>query len=175
MSNKRKIRSAAIVAALMALLAVPAITMAAPHRHGRGPHGEPGRGEMLRMMADRLDMTEEQRAQVRELHYQHREAMQAHREQLREAQRQLADQIHAAAFDEGAVRNAAATVAAIKVDLAVAKAALQQEVRALLTPEQREQLSEMQERHRQRMEEGKGFRGRGAHGPHGPGDCWLSD
>lgn len=175
MISKRTIRAATIAIALLALLAVPAITIAAPHRHGHGPHGEPGPGEMMRMIADRLDMTEEQRAQVRELHEQHREAMQAQREQLREAQRQLADQIHAATLDEGAIRNAAATVAALKADHAVAKAALHQEVRALLTPEQREQFSEMQERHRERMEEGKGFRGRGGHGPHGPGDCWQSD
>jgi protein CpxP len=175
MSSDKKIRTAMLVIALMAFLAVPAITMAAPHRHGHGPHGEPGPGEMMRMLADRLDMTEEQRDQVKALHQQHRQAMEAQRDQMREAQRELADQMHAATFDEGAIRNAAATVAALKADLAVAKAALHQEVRALLTPEQLEQFNEMQERRRERMEEGKGFRGRGGHGPHGEGDCWHSE
>jgi Spy/CpxP family protein refolding chaperone len=160
-----------IAIALMALVAIPAVTMAAPRGHGHG-HGKPGPGEMMRMLADRLDMSEEQRTQLEGLHQQHREAMQAQREQLREAQRQLADQMHAETFDEGAIRNAAATVAALKADLAVAKAALHREVRALLTPEQLEQFREIQERRRERTEEGKGFRGRGGHGP---GDCWHSD
>jgi Spy/CpxP family protein refolding chaperone len=127
---------------------------------------------MMRMMADRLDMSEDQRTQARELHKQHREATLAQREQLREAQRELADQIHADVFDEGAIRNAAATLAAAKADLAVAKAALLRDVRALLTDAQRQQLSELKERHREWAEEGgKGFHG----GPHGPGDCWHSD
>jgi protein CpxP len=168
MSNRKSLtRTAFITIALAVLLIAPAIALAGPGKWGhghRGPHGDPGPGERMRMIAEQLDLSEEQRAQVRELAEQHRESTRALRDQMRDARRALGEAIHAEDSNETSIRSASAAVAALEADIAVARAAHRKEFEALLTPEQLEELGQMKE------ERGRGFHGKGQ-GPHGPGDC----
>jgi protein CpxP len=168
MPNRKSLaRTAIITIALAVLLAIPAIALAGPGHRGRGHHGpggEPGPGMMMKRMAEQLDLSEEQRAQVRALAEQHRESTRALREQLREARRALGEQIHAEDSNETSIRSAAAVLAAAEADMAVVRASHKKEFEALLTTEQIEELRQMKE------ERGQGFHGKG-HGPHGPGDC----
>jgi Spy/CpxP family protein refolding chaperone len=168
MSNRKSLtRTAFITIALAVLLAVPAIALAGPGKwdHGNGgPHGDMNPGMHMRMIAEHLDLSEEQRAQVKELAEQHRESTRALRDQLRDARRALGDAIHAEDSNETSIRSASAAVAALEADMAVARAAHKKAFEALLTPEQLEELAEMKEKR------GRGFHGKG-HGPHGPGDC----
>jgi Spy/CpxP family protein refolding chaperone len=129
---------------------------------GRGPAPGEHHGRMMDMIVERLELTEDQQAQVEALMEQRHEAMEDRLDQLRDARQSLNQAIHAAEFDETVIRDAAAVVAAIEADLAVERAQGNQEFRSILTPDQRTQLDEMQA---MMLELGMG-RGKGP-GPHG--------
>jgi protein CpxP len=173
MRTGKSIRLTAVFTlALAALLAVPATALAGPGGRGgghRGPHGDMNPGMRMRMLAERLDLSEEQRAQVRAMSEQHREATLDMRAQLRDARRALREAINAEDSDETTIRSAAAAVAAVEADLAVARAQHRKAFEALLTPEQLEQLKQMKNDMPRR-----GFGG-GSHGPHGYADCPFTD
>lgn len=162
-----RIRSVPLVAIVAIALALPALALAGgghgPGHHPRGMSGAgPGPGpddpEMhAEMMARHLDLTDEQQAQLEELLVARRDQREATRDQMRAAREALADQIHADVFDETAVRAAAAQVAVLEADQAVARAQMFQEIKQILTPEQLERMQQMREERRE-------FRG-----PDGPG------
>lgn len=150
--SRSKIRYAPLVVALALGLAVPALALARGG-HGHNPHGMPGHGPQdpearIEMMAAHLDLSDEQRAQLEEILDARREQGEARREQMKAAREALADQIHADVFDEIAIRAAAAGVAAIEADRAVARAEGFQQIKQILTPEQLRQLEEMREQRR---------------------------
>jgi len=162
MSRLRDILSKSPLVPLLAvLILVPGVVLAQGWGHGPHGSGEPGERHMQRVF-DQLDLTEEQRAELDQKLPQFREAIQPSMDRLREARTVLADVIHADQFDEGAVRQAAADVAEIEADLAVARAEHFREMRQILTPEQLDELQQMRGRMGER-------RGRGGHGSHGHG------
>ena len=172
MSNAKSLRRTAFISiALVALLAIPAIALAGPGKWGhghRGPDGENHPGEMMRMLAAHLELSEEQRAQARSLAEDHRESTRTLRDRIRDARRTLHETIHADDSSEDAIRAASAVLATAEADMAVARASHRKDFEALLTPEQKEELQRIKNEH------GKGMRGKGA-GPHGFGDCPFHD
>ena len=58
--------------------------------------------------------------------------------------RALRDAIRAESFDESAIRSQAAKVAGLEADLAVQRAHVAHDIRAVLTPEQLQKLKELQ-------------------------------
>jgi Spy/CpxP family protein refolding chaperone len=156
-----------LIPILAVLILVPGVVLA--QGWGRGPHGpgEPGERHMERVL-EQLDLTEEQRAELEQKLPQFRETIQPSMERLREARSGLTDLIHADQLDEVAIRQAAAEMAEIEGDVAVARARHYQELRQILTPEQLEELQQM----RRQMDQRRGPRGRRPHGGgygHGPG------
>jgi Spy/CpxP family protein refolding chaperone len=137
----------------------PALGQGWGEGNGHGPH----HGRMMDRIMERLDLTEEQRAEVETLMTEQHDGMKADLDQLREARQALAGAIHAAVFDEAAIREAAAGVATLEADLAVKRGLANQAFREILTAEQRAKLDEMQEL----MLEFGGPGGYGP-GPHGP-------
>jgi len=141
-------------------------------RAGRGPRGGgpgwdgrgwggPGLG--IERMADMLDLTSEQRDQVRQILKDSSPAMKTFIEKEADTREALSDAVHAEKIDEGAIRKAASDLAGSAADLAVARARVAEKVRGILTPEQSVKLKEhrirMQERrriHRERMRGGAG-------------------
>jgi Spy/CpxP family protein refolding chaperone len=148
-----------LIPILAVLILVPGVVLA--QGWGRGPHGpgEPGERHMERVL-ERLDLTDEQRAELEQKLPQFRETIQPSMDQLREARSGLNDLIHADQLDEGAIRQAAAEMAEIEADVAVARAQHFQEMRQILTPEQLEELQQM----RQQMGQRRGPRGGGRRG-----------
>jgi len=147
--------------ALTALL-LPAAALA---QHHPGPHrGGDGHREMAARIMDQLDLTAEQRVAVETLHDDLEASMKATREQLGTARIALFESIHGSAFDESAVRQAAAGVASLEADLAVARARGFQQFRAILTPEQQQELDSIHEHLQMLRPEGGGPHGFGAHG-----------
>ena len=142
-------------AGLATLIAIPVLAQTGPPGRRHGP--PPGDGPRMERIFERLDLTDEQREQVRGVLDGHSEATAAEREELRTRREALMELVRAPEIDEAAIRAAAGEVAAIKTDLLVARAALHQELRQLLTPEQIEQLEELRERRRERMEERRGY------------------
>ena len=94
---------------------------------------------------ERLDLSAAQRAEIREIVAGHREELAAEIGAVRSARSALFDQIHADTFDEGAVRVQSAAVAAAEAELAVTRAQLVQELRAVLTAEQRAEAAAMRD------------------------------
>ena len=93
--------------------------------------------------------------------------MQADRETLRSAREALRLQMQSETFNEGAIRNLAGQVGAAEVEMAVARASLHNQIRELLTDEQRGQLKEMQAQRMERMEERREQGRQGKQGRHG--------
>lgn len=124
-----------------------------PWGHGRfgrgGPGGPMGEFGVLRG----LDLTDDQRAQVRQVMQNHRDEFRAVGERLRAAERAQQDAITATPFDEQAVRARAAEVAAIQADEAVLRAKVHSDVFALLTPDQQAKAAELKAQRAQRMQQ----------------------
>ena len=125
----------------------------APRHERRGPGGPggpdgPGRfgrfgfGGPLAMLRQ-LDLTDDQRAQVRQVMDSHRDEMRAVGERVMAAHRAQNDAVTAAQFDEQAVRTRAAELAAAEADAAVLRAKMHSEVFAVLTPEQQAKAAEL--------------------------------
>lgn len=133
------------------LLLAPLAVLASVQPEGRrGPHREHrglrGPGAIFR----ELDLSEEQRQQLRALREQGpaRETM----ERLRERREALNEAVESGA-DEGTIRQLAYEMAEVEGDVAVERARFHRQLMEILTPEQREQYETLREERKQRMEE----------------------
>jgi len=111
------------------------------HATSHMKHG--GGGHMLRD----LDLTEEQREQIKEIKQSKKSAMREHRQTLRESREALRDAARGDDFDAAKVRELADAHAATMAELMVARAEAFHEVRNVLTPEQRQALAERKAKH----------------------------
>jgi Spy/CpxP family protein refolding chaperone len=89
-----------------------------------------------------LELTPEQSARIEPLLKARHDEGEAGRSAVEAARHLLGDQIRADVFDDGAIRAKAAAVAALEADRAVADAALLRDVRAVLTPGQRDDFDQ---------------------------------
>ena len=121
-----------------------------PFGFGRGPGGGPG-GPLA--LLRQLDLSDEQRAQVRQVMESHNVELKAVGDRLRAAHKAQDDAIEAPNFDENAVRSKAAEVAAIQADAAVLRAKLHSEVFAVLTPDQQAKAAELKAQREARMQQ----------------------
>ncbi len=125
--------------------------------HGPGPghggHGSKGFG-MLRA----LDLTADQRTQVREIFAGHREAMRDNGDRIMAAKTALIEATHLAPLDEQAVRDAHRELSAAKEDQAVLRARILADIRGILTPEQQARLTQLKDERIERMEERRAWR-----------------
>jgi protein CpxP len=94
-------------------------------------------------MLRQLELTEEQRTQVRQVMDSHRAELRASREKLRAAHKAQRDAVTAAQFDEQTIRTQAAELAAVTADAAVLRARIHSEVFAVLTPDQQAKAAEL--------------------------------
>ena len=89
-----------------------------------------------------LNLTADQQTAIDKIVASHRTAGESGRDTFMAAHKALAEQIHLETFDEQAVRQAAAAVAALQADRAVDQAKALGEIRAVLTADQRTQLKQ---------------------------------
>jgi periplasmic protein CpxP/Spy len=117
-----------------------------------GPGGPGGFGGVMRLLRQ-LDLTDDQRAQVRQVMDSHRDALKAIGDRLQAAHRAQNDAVTAAQFDEQLVRAKAADLAAVMADAAVLHAKVHGEVFAVLTPEQQAKAAELKAQFQARAEQ----------------------
>jgi Spy/CpxP family protein refolding chaperone len=104
------------------------------------------RGHGRRFFCERfteLGVTNEQKAEVKAILHKHQPTAEPLLKRFVTERRTLRDLIHAGAVDEKAIRDQAAKVAAVGADLAVERAHVAHEIRAVLAPEQIDKLKDM--------------------------------
>jgi protein CpxP len=108
-------------------------------------------------MAERLGLSAEQKGKVKEIFEKNRKEAQPLRKELMTAKRELRGLAMAEKSDEAAIRAQAAKLAGIEADMAIHRAGVSGQIRAILTPEQlgkfrafhREQCPKLDERKEQ--------------------------
>jgi Spy/CpxP family protein refolding chaperone len=90
-----------------------------------------------------LGLSDDQKAQVKSILQKYKPTTQPLVQQLVAERRALRDAIHAPTIDEPAIRAQAAKVASLQADLAVQRAHVSHDIRAVLTPEQIQKLQDI--------------------------------
>ncbi|KKD61475.1 P pilus assembly/Cpx signaling pathway inhibitor/zinc-resistance associated protein [Grimontia sp. AD028] len=153
-------RIAATVIALPLMMgSMSAMAFGGKHHGGEGMHG--GKGMMGKHLLRGVDLTDEQKAELKTLREQKRESMKANKGELRTqmmAERQQMQELMLADnFDEAAVRALAEKMVDQQVERRIAMVKSQHEMMSILTPEQKVQVKEnmdkMAERMQKRMED----------------------
>ena len=127
-------------------------------RHRRGP---PPIERVLEEHAERLQLSDETRSQIRHIADASREEADAHREQLRALHDQMREILSQDTPDEGAVMRKADEIGAAETAEQKQRLRTMLEIRALLTPAQRAELVKIfEERRAQRREDWQSREGR---------------
>jgi Spy/CpxP family protein refolding chaperone len=105
-----------------------------------GGPGMPGPGGMLPMLGPRLNLTDAQKDQVKNISTAHKDEWKGLTDRAMAAHRALMDASTTGASDESVIRKLSADAAAVDADLAVARARAFDEVWAILTPDQQAQV-----------------------------------
>ena len=122
-----------------------------PPPGGPGRHGPGGPRGALGPLARELNLTDAQKAQIKQLEDSFRESTQSLHEQLFTSGGGPLEGLKDGAFDEASVRAAAQARANIQVELEVAHARMMSQIYTLLTAEQKAKLAEL----RQQFEQGR--------------------
>ncbi|MDF1581214.1 MAG: Spy/CpxP family protein refolding chaperone [Desulfuromonadales bacterium] len=122
-----------------------------------------GPGQRFERLAEALDLTDAQRAEVEQIVAKERDANRDIRRQLAANRDKLRALTEGDIFDEEAIRAVAAEKAQQRIELMVSHARTRHALNALLTPEQRDLAKKL----RPKMKEGK----KGRRGPEGRADC----
>ncbi len=122
----------------LALLLVPTVLFAVQRHAGPGAGGG-----MLQRAVERLDLTPDQVAQIKDILRTHQQEVEAEIAVVATARRALFNAIHADAPNATAIRAAATKVGSAEGNLAVTRSVIAQEVRGVLTSEQQAELKTM--------------------------------
>jgi periplasmic protein CpxP/Spy len=125
---------------------------------GMGRRGERGGGDFAGPF-ERLNLTDAQREQMRQIAERYRETFRSQRGRGGEGRRGGFDPFAGGTFDEAAVRAAAQARANAQVEREVAQARMMHEMYNVLTPEQKSQLAAERQQRRQQRQERRSGRG----------------
>src|SRR3982750_2735192 len=161
-SNRKSLSAATLLAAaLLLMMAVVGFSQGPGGRPGPpdgGFRGGPGRGgpprDGLGPIARDLNLTDDQKAQIKKITASFEESTKALRDQLRSLHEGQADPLKDGTFDEAAVRASAQARANVQVELEVAHARMMSQIFAVLTSEQKAQLAAKRQQFEQRRHEG---------------------
>ena len=148
-------RTIVLTVALAAMVAIPAVAPAqggfgGPGRGHHGPAGHfgpggPDLGFWVERIGARIDLTEDQEAQIEAILEASRPAIERASEALRAGRDEWQASHEPGEFDEAAFRAHLAAQSELHADLMVAIHAAKAQVFGVLTPEQREELESMRE------------------------------
>jgi Spy/CpxP family protein refolding chaperone len=110
---------------------------AGPLGHGRHFSAQ----QIFSRVADRLDLSDTQRAQVREVLKSHKDAILAAIQQMRTSRAALRLAIDADPVDEGAIRARAAEVGRVEADASVLRAQIRSEILPILNDDQKQKMA----------------------------------
>lgn len=127
---------------VLTLAALPLVAQPEPGRPGR--------------IAQALNLSDAQRTSIRSIREKHRPELLLKREAARQAQAALRTALREAATPEAQLRALHDQASAARFEMMLARRTVRQEVRAVLTPEQREKAAELRGMARERMRERAG-------------------
>ncbi|HXE80991.1 MAG TPA: Spy/CpxP family protein refolding chaperone [Vicinamibacterales bacterium] len=130
-------------AAAGAVLVAAGLATGALAHSGDGQASERGPRARMERFARELDLTAEQRDQIRQVRQNHREDLEKVRDRLRTAHRAQREAMRARPVDEARIRAASQDVAAALADMAVLRARIHEQTLEVLTPEQQERAKEL--------------------------------
>ena len=146
-SHRMKIFIATVALVLLGAVAVSQTIKRAGYGHGHGMFG----GHMLGFFAHRLDLTDAQQAQVKDIMAKEKPTLKPLFLQLAQANHQLRQFEENGDFDEAQVRALAAQQSQTITELIVQKARIESEMLQILTPEQKTKFKELMDKHEQRL------------------------
>ena len=146
-------RDTKILTAVGAIIAVSVIGFFAYLANAGTMDQSPAKGKLAEKLAQ-LGVTDEQKAQVKEILKKYQPTVQPLVKQFVVEHRALRDLIHAESVDETAIRAQVEKVAKVGADLAVQCAHVSHEIRAVLTPDQIQKLKDMKVDLDTRIDEG---------------------
>jgi protein CpxP len=153
MKMRRSTKLVAAAAAVVAL-ALGGVALAQPewgeHRGMWGRH-RGMRGEGLPFA--QLNLSDDQRQEIRRIMDQHRTERQAVMQRLREARRAQADAVQAVPADETAIRARSAEVAKAETDAALLRAKVHTAIFNVLTPDQQAKAKELRAEREERRQQ----------------------
>jgi Spy/CpxP family protein refolding chaperone len=106
----------------------------------------PPRGQILKRIAEKLNLTGDQKSQIKTILGGEKDTLKNLLGQLHDARKNLRAAIQAGDANENSVRAASANVAGIESDLAVERMKLYGKIAPVLTGEQRRQISDFTQR-----------------------------
>lgn len=117
----------------------------------RGGHHRGGHGMMFRG----LDLTDEQKAQMKTIRQASKESTKSIREQMKANRQKLQTLSESGTFDEAQVKAIAAEQGNLSAQMIVEKEKVKTQMLAILTPEQKAKAAEMKAQFKQKREERK--------------------
>ena len=106
----------------------------------------PGRGQILQRIAKKLNLTDDQKSQIKTVLGADKDTLTALFGQLHDARKNLRMAIHANDANEAAVRAASAKVASVEADWAVERMKLYGKIAPILTDQQRRKIAGFERR-----------------------------
>jgi protein CpxP len=139
------------VAAVLVVGGIFTFAQRAMHRGGFGMHGGPG--AMMALKA--LDLTDDQKAKVKEIFEANKQTMQPIREQLKANHEKLAAM--KGSFDEAQVSAVAKEQGDLTAQMVVARQRIKSQIFAVLTDEQKAKAEQMRESMKERFQKRMNF------------------
>jgi Spy/CpxP family protein refolding chaperone len=148
-------RTYSTLALVAAMAAAPMIATAAPdggsdngpdggmpHHHQKMQRGHDMQGRWSHSMLHRLNLTQAQQDQIFKIRHDQAQAFYDQRKALRAAAKSLHEITTANSFNQDQAKQAAGALGQAESQLALLRAQTQAQIRAVLTPEQRQKLAE---------------------------------
>jgi Spy/CpxP family protein refolding chaperone len=150
-SSYFKVLAVALLLAVMAAIGVSQ-TVKRAHMRGEGMFGGPEfGGHMLRYLGRKLDLTDAQQAQVKEIMAKEKPSFQPLMLQMAQNHQQMRQLVMASGFDEAKVRELASQQTQTMTELAVQRARVESELYQILTADQKTKLTTIIDQHEQRF------------------------
>jgi Spy/CpxP family protein refolding chaperone len=130
---------------LAAILVAGGLITVKSHASEESPSPAFQRGAMLKRLADKLDLSADQRQAVRQILVSDKDTLKSLLERVHTARVDLRTAIRADQPSETAVRAASAKVADAEADMAVERMKLYAKIRPVLTDAQRAKISELEQ------------------------------
>jgi len=146
-----RITKAMSIAAIVSLVGVFAVSQAVGRHRRMGDGFGPSPEHIVTFMTDKLDLTDAQQAQAKQILDKEKPNFQPLVQQLAAGHKQMRALEENATFNEAAVRAAATQQVQAITELIVTKARVKSELFAILTTDQRAKATTLMNRHEDRM------------------------